>query len=85
MNTESSLSAEETARLRYRCRRGLLELDTLFTRFIDSPRFTQLSPLQRQTFELLLDEPDPQLLSWLLGQERCEKAAFRELIERIRG
>ena len=76
-------NTEQTARLRYRCRRGLLELDTLLARFIDSPQFTQLSPTQCQAFEVFLDEPDPQLLTWLLGQEVCEVVAYQELIEAI--
>lgn len=83
MTAESSITTEETARLRYRCRRGMLELDALLARFISSPAFAELTAAQRQTFELLLDEPDPQLLGWLMGQEVCEKKGFRELIEMI--
>ncbi len=62
---------QTTARLRYRCRRGMLELDALLAKFISSPQFTQLSEAQIETFDRLLDEPDPQLLRWFMGLEEC--------------
>jgi antitoxin CptB len=81
MNSEDSVSEEDLARLRYRCRRGLLELDTLLARFIDSPQFKKLSPAQYQTFEKLLNETDPQLLRWLTKQEPCEIEEYQVFIQ----
>ncbi len=77
------LSLEETARLKYRCRRGLLELDTLLANFIESPRFSKLSVAQFRTFEKFLDESDPQLLSWLLKKEESSHKDYQELIQMI--
>lgn len=79
----SVLSLEETARLKYRCRRGLLELDTLLAKFIESSVFSELSPSQIRTLSQFLEESDPQLLSWLLGQELCENKNYSELITLI--
>jgi antitoxin CptB len=83
MSTDHSDSLE-TARLRYRCRRGMLELDALLTRFLSSPQFIQLSPVQRLAFEQLLEQPDPQLLSWFMGHEECGEAEWCVLILAIK-
>lgn len=79
----SILSQEETARLKYRCRRGLLELDTLLAKFIESPVFSQFSASQLGILAQFLEESDPQLLSWLLGQEVCSNKDYLELITLI--
>lgn len=60
----------EEGRLRWMCRRGMLELDVLFERFIDRGGYQQLSPAQQDLFEAMLQEPDPVLYSWLLGYEQ---------------
>jgi antitoxin CptB len=73
------------SRLRYRCRRGMLELDSLFERFLASPRFSQLSQSQLQTFERFLEEADPQLFRWLMGREVCQEPGYEELISYIIG
>lgn len=78
------LSREQNiARLRYSCRRGMLELDALLARFISSSQFAQLTAEQIKNFERLLDETDPQLLSWFMGQEICNDVKLRELIKMI--
>lgn len=78
------LSREQNiARLRYSCRRGMLELDALLARFISSSQFAQLTAGQIKNFDRLLDETDPQLLSWFMGQEICNDAELRELINII--
>ena len=77
-------SSADIARLRYRCRRGMLELDALLAQFINSPKFNQLTAAQSRAFERLLEESDPQLFRWLMGREACDDAEYRELIEAIR-
>lgn len=78
------LSREQNiARLRYSCRRGMLELDALLARFISSSQFAQLTAEQIKNFDRLLDETDPQLLSWFMGQEICNDVELRELIQMI--
>lgn len=53
--------------IRWRCRRGLLELDTLLNHFLDT-HYTTLSDQEKSLFEQLLETPDPVLLLWLTGQ-----------------
>ncbi len=55
----------ELSRLRWQCRRGMLELDLFLQGFLDKS-FNDLSPEQQQTFELLLETPDQMLLDYLM-------------------
>ena len=55
-------------RLRWQCRRGLLELDILFLRFLEQ-RYPALSAAQQGCFRGLLDQSDQTLLAWLHGQQ----------------
>lgn len=59
---------EDLRRLRWQCRRGLLELDILFTRFLNQ-YYQELAPPHRTDFRKLLAEPDTRLLAWIQGQE----------------
>lgn len=71
------------SRLRWRCRRGMRELDSLFTVFVDR-HWECLSQPDRERFEAMLELPDPQLYAWMLGRERPEDPALAALVERIR-
>lgn len=52
-------------RLRWRCRRGIRELDILLTRFLDE-RFRSLDTASQESFAALLECQDPDLLDWLM-------------------
>lgn len=69
-------------RIRWRCRRGIRELDLLFTRFVDE-QLTKLTPSERAVFERLLDENDLDLLLWLTGKQLPEDVRLRRLIGRM--
>lgn len=55
------------ARLRWRCRRGLKELDVLLERYL-AQRFLKASAEERSRFAALLELPDPELAALCLGQ-----------------
>jgi antitoxin CptB len=59
---------ETVRRLRWQCRRGLLELDLLFLRFLEQ-RYRALSTDEQGAFQRLLEQPDQMLLSWIQGQQ----------------
>lgn len=63
----------EAGRLRWMCRRGMLELDVIFERFLDRHGFEKLSAADQALFLDLLEQPDPVLYSWLLGYEPVEE------------
>jgi len=58
----------EIDRVRWHCRRGLLELDVVLTRFLDR-HFETLSPQQRATFSRLLDYADNDLWDLVTGKQ----------------
>ena len=59
---------ETVRRLRWQCRRGLLELDLLFGRFLEQ-RYSALSTEVQGDFRRLLELPDQTLLGWIQGQQ----------------
>jgi antitoxin CptB len=73
----------ELSRLRWACRRGMLELDLLLIPFFDK-HYAQLTPKEQASFAELLSCTDPELFSWLMGHARPEKPEFCKLVERIR-
>ena len=71
------------AKLKWQCRRGMLELDLILQSFLDRHLDT-LSDLQINTFDRLLHCTDPELFSWLMGHEQPPEQEFRELVEFIK-
>lgn len=63
-----SCEADCLRRLRWRCRRGLLELDLWLARFAETG-LSQLSDEECSAFEALLEEADADLLAWLEGRQ----------------
>ena len=59
------------ARLRWRSRRGLLENDLILTRFLDAHE-AELSDDEVDALTRLLELPDNDLMSLLLGQDEPE-------------
>jgi antitoxin CptB len=73
---------QELGELRWRCRRGMKELDVLLSRYVDE-EFAQASGAQQEAFRALLDMPDPQIWAYCLGLEPPPTAVLGSLIRRI--
>ena len=73
----------ELARLRWQCRRGMLELDCVLSGFLER-EYPVLPPEQKACFARLLQEPDPLLFQWLFQQPGSTPAQYRELLSRMR-
>ena len=71
----------ELDRIRWQCRRGLLELDLVLNRFLERD-LAELDPGQLQTFHALLKEPDTHLLAWIMEQEEAP-GHYRDLVRRL--
>jgi len=69
-------------RVRWRCRRGLLELDLVLAAFLDRG-YGRLDAVQRRLFDELLDWPDNDLLDLVLGRREPEPR-FRAVVEMLR-
>ena len=76
-----SLDSASLARIRWRCRRGLLELDIVLGRFIE--QYARLDPQQRLVFDTLLDLPDTSLWDMISGKLPALNEDQRELVELI--
>ena len=73
---------QNLGRLRWRCRRGMKELDVLLVRWLER-RHGAADAAARETFERLLELPDPDLNAWFLGRARPEDPAFAALVDDI--
>jgi antitoxin CptB len=71
----------ELGKLRWRCRRGMKELDVLLARYVEE-RLCNASNLERNAFKELLETEDAVLYAYCLGKER-PPPRFAALVERI--
>ncbi|WP_193786628.1 MULTISPECIES: succinate dehydrogenase assembly factor 2 [Legionella] len=77
------MSSSEKAKFLWHCRRGMLELDLILRRFVES-QIDHLTPPQIDTFEELLHCTDPELFSWLMGHETPIDKELADFVEFIR-
>jgi antitoxin CptB len=77
------MDAAELSRLRWRCRRGLLENDLILTRFMDA-RGTTMSEDEVTGLDRLLRLPDNELWDMLAGRAEPEDTALRPLVAALR-
>lgn len=69
-------------RLRWQCRRGMLELDLLLGDFVERG-YDALDPPRQQLFEALLGYPDQLLHDWLIQRLPPADDALRALVADI--
>ena len=72
----------EIGKLRWRCRRGMRELDVLLTRYVDE-QYRDAAPAFQAAFRQLLDSQDPLIYSWFLGRLAPPSPLLGELIGQI--
>ena len=72
----------ELNRLRWRCRRGMRELDVLLERYLQR-YWPGASGERRAAFERLLELPDPVLADLCLRRAAVPEAGFAELLAEI--
>lgn len=70
-------------RIRWQCRRGLLELDLILAQFLER-HFERLDREQRELFTEMLDQPDNDLLDWALGRGEPLDPRYRPVVELLR-
>ncbi len=77
------MPSHELARLRWRCRRGMRELDAVLEAFLND-QYASLSAEDKSTFEAILELPDPELYAYLAGRGRPPSDDFARIIAGIR-
>ena len=75
-------NAETLRRLRWRCRRGLLELDVWLERFA-SAQLHRLTAGQCELLEELLREADADLLAWLQCRQPVPEV-YEKMVSNVR-
>ena len=87
-----NLTDEEVRRLRWRCRRGLLELDIVLRRFSEK-HLAELSASELVAFDGLLDLPDNEFLDVVTGRvdfadnaahDYSDKEAMQQVLAKLR-
>lgn len=73
----------ELARLRWKCRRGTLELDLILARFLDT-HYASLPPVQQQAFESLLEAADDDLWQLVNGESESDAPALKTVVGLLR-
>ncbi|WP_413110982.1 succinate dehydrogenase assembly factor 2 [Thaumasiovibrio sp. DFM-14] len=76
------LSAEDRARIKWSCRRGMLELDVIVMPFFDEC-FDELSEKEQQDFVALMKCDDPDLFSWMMGHTRSDNLAIAAMVDKV--
>ena len=77
------MKAEIPSRLRWACRRGMLELDVLLGNFLEEA-FLSLSSLEQAIFIHLLESNDQDLFRWLTGKSDPSEPDLFKIVEKIR-
>ncbi|OSI10785.1 FAD assembly factor SdhE [Neisseria canis] len=70
-------------RIRFLTRRGLLELDILLGRFMET-EFQHLSDEELVIFVEILDLPDQEFLALVNQKEQADRDDFKLILEKIR-
>jgi antitoxin CptB len=78
-----SLDDRARDRLRWDCRRGMLELDLVLNAFLVR-HLDGLEPRQLEAFRGLLAYPDPLLLEFVMGHSEPDEAFEREVLTLMR-
>jgi antitoxin CptB len=75
----AALDSVSLNRLKWKCRRGLLELDLVFEKFIPTLRDEDVQPLSA-----LLELPDNQLWDIISGRSDAYDRRFEQTVARLR-
>ncbi|MGH8762629.1 MAG: succinate dehydrogenase assembly factor 2 [Nitrosospira sp.] len=70
---------KELERVRWRCRRGLLELDIVLQRFMDE-HYAQLGEMELRQFDTLLDLPDNDLWEMIALRNNEENRSLQPVL-----
>lgn len=76
------MTGGDANRLRWRCRRGMLELDALLHAFVEDG-YRDLGPSEQLAFSRLLGREDIELYEWLAGREE-PPADLRSVVDKLR-
>ena len=71
------------SQLRWQCRRGMRELDTLLTRYLDT-RYPGAAAPEKRAFAEILALSDPELVRYLLHGEPADNPLIDKVLADVR-
>ncbi len=81
--TQTRMPDQVDSSLRWRCRRGMLELDILLNQYLDN-EYEATTDEQKIVFDQFLDYPDQLLFDLLLGYQLSSDTKVSALVQTIR-
>ena len=73
----------DAARLRWRCRRGMRELDQLLGWYL-AESYPHADASTQAAFSSLLEQQDPDIWSWLTGVTHAHDPQWQRIVDAIR-
>ena len=80
--TEQTLSPEQWQRLRWQCRRGMLELDVLLVPFVREV-YPHLDAEDRERYRKLLESEDQDMFGWFMQRNEPEDDDLKRMVRMI--
>jgi len=71
---------KELDRVRWRCRRGMLELDIVLQRFVDK-HYTQLNEAELQQLDTFLNLPDNDLWDMITAKKEIKDIKLQPMLQ----
>ena len=77
------MTDEQLGKLRWRCRRGMKELDLLTLGYLEQ-HYSAASAAEQQAFAELLELQDPVLMAYMVGRTTPTDTAAAQVVEVMR-
>jgi antitoxin CptB len=77
------MAPASAGQLKWRCRRGMRELDVLLERYLQE-RYPSAPAAEQQAFVALLEAPDPQLFAYVVQREVPADPDWAHVIAKLR-
>ena len=74
---------KELDRIRWRCRRGMLELDIVLQGFVDK-HYMQLDEIELKDFDALLSLPDNDLWDMITSKKKVKNIKLQPVLQLLR-
>jgi antitoxin CptB len=78
-----NMTVPSAGQLKWRCRRGMRELDVLLERYLQE-RYPSAPAAEQQAFAALLEAPDPQLFAYVVQREVPADPEWAHVIAKLR-
>jgi antitoxin CptB len=83
VDSDPTLDGRRLARIRWRCRRGMLENDLVLARYLDA-RGDELTEREAAALDKLLDLPDNELWELIAGRHQTQDADVVPVLNMLR-